>query len=317
MDLFNKYQNDINYVYKSCGLYIVVLEKLTDTITNEYLNCNPYAKYRGNKFLVKDIIHKFDKNVKNDHIMYSYCCNRMILYKIGKIVMSDNYYYFDCLKELDTTRCIHEITYFLKIERAYYHSLEKIKNGEYLKWNDSGQLIVKCTYVNGFLNGKYLEWYNSGQKRISCNYIGSGLLNGLLNGEYLEWYPVSDSTECEQLKIQCTYTNGLFVGTYLRWYKSGQIHSKRTYDTKGILNGEYLEWFNNGTLHYQMYYVNNKLNGNVFVYYPNNNLYIKCSYSNDKLHGEYCEWSENCNLVGKYTYVNGNKKWQLFKIPIY
>ena len=55
---------DPSYVFKSCShVWIVVLQKLPDTITNESRsvadpNC---AKFRADKLSVVDIIHKFDQ----------------------------------------------------------------------------------------------------------------------------------------------------------------------------------------------------------------------------------------------------------------
>jgi hypothetical protein len=50
------YINDTKYVYKTCGNFIVVLEKLEDTLTNENRSNvsqngddKLYAKYRANK----------------------------------------------------------------------------------------------------------------------------------------------------------------------------------------------------------------------------------------------------------------------------
>ena len=66
------------YVFKSCSRdWIVVLQKLADTITNESrpvvdADC---AKFRANKLQVVDIIHKFDQTTRDS------ICNSVYVYK--------------------------------------------------------------------------------------------------------------------------------------------------------------------------------------------------------------------------------------------
>jgi antitoxin component YwqK of YwqJK toxin-antitoxin module len=220
----NDYLINPIYVYKSCGEYVVILERLLDTITNENRNNIPneqykqFAKYRGNKFLVKDIFHKFDYTNKVSSISSSNFQNKLE-YKIGKIIIPDN---FDTNLE---NVCSNGIHYFLKLECAFYYSLQKIQNGEYLKWYDDGQQYIKCTYTNGKLNEEYLEWYDNGQQYKKCTYT-----DGKLNGEYLEWYYYGQQWE------KCTFTDNKLNGEYFSWYKNGQQNTKCTY-TDGKLNG--------------------------------------------------------------------------------
>jgi antitoxin component YwqK of YwqJK toxin-antitoxin module len=174
------YLIDPIYVYKSCAEYIVILERLSDTITNENRNnitnkeYKSFAKYRGNKFLVKDIFHKFDYTNKVSSISSSNFEHKLE-YKIGKIIIPDN---FDTNLEKVCSNGIH---YFLKLECAFYYSLNKIQNGEYLEWYENGQQYIKCTYTDGKLNGEYLEWYENGQQYKKCTYTDNER-----NGEYLE-----------------------------------------------------------------------------------------------------------------------------------
>jgi hypothetical protein len=121
------------YVYKSCAEYVVILKRLPDTVTNENRNnitnkeCKLFAKHRGNKFLVEDIFHKFDLANKAYTISNSNFNKSKLEYKIGKVIISDK---FDTnLEEV----CSNGIHYFLKLECAFYYSLQKIQNGEYLE----------------------------------------------------------------------------------------------------------------------------------------------------------------------------------------
>jgi antitoxin component YwqK of YwqJK toxin-antitoxin module len=144
------YINDKKYVYKTCGNYIVVLEKLEDTITNENRsnvsqigNNKLYAKYRADKLFVKQIIHK--------------------------------YYLTKCEKV-----CSSGIHYFLNLKRAFYYeiSMENM-NGEYLNWYDSGEIYEKCNCIDGKINGEYFLFHASGEICLKYNYINGEQINSL------------------------------------------------------------------------------------------------------------------------------------------
>jgi antitoxin component YwqK of YwqJK toxin-antitoxin module len=165
-----EYINDKKYVYKTCGNYIVVLEKLPDTITNENrFNVSEngdnklYAKYRANKLLVKKIIHKY--HLTNCEKVMSNRCHK-IEYKINETVYPDK---FD--DNLETV-CSSGIHYFLNLKPAFYYNLEiRFMNGEYLSWYDSGELFEKCNYIDGKKIGEYLKWHQNGEIYIKHHYI--------------------------------------------------------------------------------------------------------------------------------------------------
>ena len=107
------YISDPKYVYKSCGNYIVVLEKLIDTITNE-LRTNitdpKYAKYRANKLKTILIINKFDPLDVIMEIENSFYAKKVV-YRTGEIIEIDDYDY-------DANEvCTRGIHYFKTIEQ--------------------------------------------------------------------------------------------------------------------------------------------------------------------------------------------------------
>jgi hypothetical protein len=148
------YINDKKYVYKTCGDFIVVLEKLSDTITNENRSNvsqigddKLYAKYRANKLFVKQIINKYDLS-KCEKVMSSYKITAeyeiTAEYKIDETVYPDK---FDINIE---NVCSSGIHYFLNLKRAFYYNLEiEIMNGEYLSWYENGQLFAKYNFIDG------------------------------------------------------------------------------------------------------------------------------------------------------------------------
>lgn len=239
MNNFLQYDNCSQYVFKSVNDFIIILERLPDTITNEKRTnipndeCRKYAKYRGNVFFVKDICHKFDNSIQKTSIeefgyyrrsskgdcskgdcsnYYEICC---IKYEIGQKVISENFHDDDYdLEKMYLTG----IYFFLKLECAYYH-MTNIDDGEYLQWYDNGQQHVKCIYSNGVMEGKYLSWYENGKPYYECFYD-----NDKKNGPYLEWY------DSGQQRIKCSYHDGVFHGEYLEWNENGSLNAHHIYD---------------------------------------------------------------------------------------
>ena len=145
----NGLHSDASFVFKSCQKeWIVILQKINNTITNESRTNvidHIYAKFRGNHFLVVDIINKFDINKHIDEITNSYYAYDIINYKKGEIVKSNS---FD--EDLINV-CSNGIHYFKSIEPAFYYEVGglKNKNGIYKEWYDNGQIKLKCNYIDG------------------------------------------------------------------------------------------------------------------------------------------------------------------------
>ena len=154
----NGLYSDPSFVFKSCQKeWIVILQKLNDAITNELRNhvANAqYAKFRGNQFLVIDIINKFDINKHIDEITNSYYRSNKINYKKGEIVKSNS---FD--EDLNNV-CSNGIHYFKSIEPAFYYEVRELKNknGIYTQWYENGQIELKCNYKDDQLDGEYTKW---------------------------------------------------------------------------------------------------------------------------------------------------------------
>ena len=90
---------------------------LNDTITNESRTNvidHIYAKFRGNQFLVIDIINKFDINKHIGEIQNSTYTHNIIKYKKGEMVKSNS---FD--ENLNNV-CSNGIHYFKSIEPALF-----------------------------------------------------------------------------------------------------------------------------------------------------------------------------------------------------
>ena len=147
-----------------------LLKKLSDTITNESRSNVidiQHAKYRGNKFLVIDIVNKFNINNHIDKITNSFYNLNIVNYKVNEIVVSD---LFD--NSLDSV-CSNGIHYFKSIETAFHYEINKdyVKSGTYTEWYDNGQIKTKCNFVNNIKEGEYTNWSMNGQMNLKCNYF--------------------------------------------------------------------------------------------------------------------------------------------------
>ncbi len=156
-----KYINDPSYVYKKCKYYcmssdkhqgyeslcIVVLQRLNDTITNEnrgFIVNDKFAKFRGNKFLVKEIISLENPDLKIE-TAYSKYGFKVAKYKIGEFVVPDKY-------DSDNTVCTNGIHFFKTVDAAYHFDATKHKNYtgyEKLYEHDGEEVGPYNYYFNG------------------------------------------------------------------------------------------------------------------------------------------------------------------------
>jgi antitoxin component YwqK of YwqJK toxin-antitoxin module len=178
-----KYISDPKYVYKSCGNYIVVLEKLIDTITNE-LRTNiidpKYAKYRANKLKTILIINKFDTSNVIMEIQNSCHEEKKVVYITDEIIEIDDYDY-DLNKVWSTG-----IHYFKTIEQSFFWELLKFNptyTGKCIEWHEGGNKCEEGEYKEGIPEGKWIKWHTNGNKREEGEYK-----EGIKKGEWIRWY---------------------------------------------------------------------------------------------------------------------------------
>ncbi len=120
-----------------------------------------FAKFRGNKFFVKDIIclENPDKKITS---AYSSVHSPMFFskfeYKIGEIVNPDKY------DKDDDEVCTNGIHFFKSFEAAYHFRDYSDKyTGYEMDYNDNGKSIIRNIY---YFNGKYYLFFNEGTNGI-------------------------------------------------------------------------------------------------------------------------------------------------------
>jgi hypothetical protein len=150
-------------VYKSCGEYIVTLEKLIFTNTNEDRKVydSRYAKYRADILNVVQIEHKITKKCIKEITNTSYKKNTVI-YKVGETIEVTD---FDTNSKKICTTGIH---YFLSKEPAFYYSYSVLKRlrftGQWLGWNRDGKQKEIGHLVEGRFRGDLVKTNHKGIK---------------------------------------------------------------------------------------------------------------------------------------------------------
>jgi hypothetical protein len=139
--------------YKSCDEYIIILKKCIDTKCNEN-RLNVYdeenAVYRANYMYVYDIIHKLNNNI---HLKKVYDTKNKITYEQYQII-NNNYNTNPYLIHADG------IKYYKNRLRALYDDYEILEHmqytGNYIQYDDYGQMIKEGKYINGNKIGNWL-----------------------------------------------------------------------------------------------------------------------------------------------------------------
>lgn len=176
-DRCKKYMLDSQYVYKLCHsthtrrVWIVIMKKLFDTITNELRDGIidiRYAKFRANKLQVVTIIDYHNPKRRSKKIIHKPECNMFpsTVYIKGHTIEPDKYDY-----DLNII-CSNGIHYFNNIEAAYYYKLiNHDYSGVWKMYGDNGEIVISCTYENGIKHGNYISYYPSGNKNSEGTYI--------------------------------------------------------------------------------------------------------------------------------------------------
>ena len=216
-----KYNNPL-YVFTSCFHYwIVVLQKLPDTITNESrsvanANC---ATFRANKLLVVNIIHKFNQKTRRS-IRNSIYADEKIEYIKGKIIKVED---FDTNVNEVHTAGIH---YYKTMEVPFYLELQTEIDGEWMEWHVDGQKLSKITYKGGKREGESIDWHKNGHMKSKGEYK-----NGKLEGKYTTWHANG------KMQLEAMYKNGKLEGQCTTWYPNGTMVASSM-----VKDGKNTEW---------------------------------------------------------------------------
>jgi Family of unknown function (DUF5758) len=190
-----------NYVYKSSKPYIITMEKLPDTITNEgrKVTDKRHAWFRADKLRVTDITNKFD-GTKKDSVENTIYKKKSIIYKVGEIVGVDD---FDTdMDKIDTTG----IHYFCSREVAFFFEQPYTTRNNFSSWYDDGQPQIRVRYPETDGLGEFVWWHENGRVHIITSY-----LNGEQTGAFMSW------DENGRLEESGLILDGKIIGTWAKY----------------------------------------------------------------------------------------------------
>lgn len=269
-----KYINDPSYVYKmSYNLsdsvateWLVVMEKLPETITNEdrknVANMS-YAKFRANKLKVIEIFKMHDPEISKEYVTNYYMGERTI-YKVNEIAYPNSY------DENSENVCSEGIHYF-KTPRGviYYSGPPKNFTGEWVTFFDNGSEEKLVNMINGMLMGKSIEFYKD-----------------------------------EGINVESYYENSILTGLLTKRFKNGEKQYEGNY-LNGKRTGKWFEWNDTKKLIKEYNYLNGKRTGKQITHDLNENTKIECEYENNIKSGKYICYFSNGQKCEEGQYLMG------------
>jgi len=148
-----------------------------------------------------------------------------------------------------------------------------IKDGEVVKYYETGEKWKQYTLIDGKKNGASTIWHKNGNIEIVSNYI-----NDTLNGSFNSW------DENGQMIAEMNYTNGKRDGLQKFWHEGGVWGEMMEKD--GVIQSD-------------------------DMYYPNGQMMWYFNYKNGKRHEFSLGWDEEKQLNAILEYRHGEKVSEL------
>ncbi len=167
------------------------------------------------------------------------------------------------------------------------------RSGEWIAYNEYGQLSYKGHYKRGEKTGEWISYENGKLYRIA-HYKAN-----LKSGEWKHY-----RGEKEQLLYTEHYKKDKRTGVYKYYYDNGQLENTG-YLENGLKTGEWKMYYDNGKLKNTRQYTNDKYNGKYIDYYKNEQIEEKGNYNNGIKDGIWISNYENGKLREATPYKNG------------
>jgi len=157
---------------------------------------------------------------------------------------------------------------------------EKIKDGVYKRFHESGFLKEEITYKDGQRNGPFKTYHYTGEIWEEGSYCDNNIFESL-DGPYKMYY------ENGQLQLETVYKNSKEIGPTKYYDYKGKRYYKRK-------NGVFKTYHSNGEIDTSESYKNGLLHGLRKRFWDNGQLMFKEKYINGKIQdGEYVEYDED------------------------
>lgn len=322
-----EYIDDTKYVYKKCvyenDQWLVVLEKLEDTMTNEMRDFadKRYAKFRANKLKVIDLININNPSTKANQIFSKFlpvCStkpNKLIrptklgepvkdgvemkiepirtCYKIREITHSNKYD-----RNIDNV-CSSGIHYFTTIEPAYFYNMSQTnfsenQTGLVYGWYDDGEKRFEADIVKGQLCGNIIFWYEHGGKEIEGKFFN--------NKKISTWNEFDDNGKIWK---QSEYLIDSLLMKQTCWYPHSEIKKYEGEWLNENETGAWTFWHKSGEIFSKGNYLDGKKTGNWISWSQKGKKATETDFLNGKEHGHGIVWNENEKKVFEGIFKNG------------
>lgn len=180
-------------------------------------------------------------------------------------------------------------------------------SGEAVFYHQDGKTISgRYNYVEGEIDGEYLGYNESGELEFKCNYV-----NDRRDGKYEEYYLDG------RIKYFHYYDSGKAIGPSKTYYSNGQLYQEADYLIKSLSPlgervskvGEFKEYDQNGNLHIKKNHLSKFSISDLTIYYPNGDK--KYFYKKGAKKRISFKYHQNGSVKQKVIYkFNEGKNWQ-------
>ncbi len=210
-----------------------------------------------------------------------------------------------------------------KLKRAVYEFKNGQKNGQYILYNDNGNIKEIGKYTNELLDSNVVAFYKNGNKKYefyyemgikkgkSVTYFSNGnieqssfIVNGVPEGLVETYY------EAGNIRQKAYYKDGFRHGPYERYHLTG-IKAEESYYYQGYMDSVSYFWDNVfGTKLKQEYYNKGKKEGTWINFNQFGDTLSVYNYKNDKFNGSFRKYAENFKIEDK-TIFKSNPTYKL------
>ena len=183
----------------------------------------------------------------------------------------------------------------LSSKGASLELLGKIPDGPAKEFSETGQLKTEANYLNNKLHGEFICYNDLGQLLSKETYQ-----NGVLNGpaEYNSY------ARHNVFHTQCSYANAQLDGSLVITQKDGTVRERAQY-AKGRLTGEHTTYYGNGNVEMQETLTDGKITGERKLFFSTSELWYLETYKNGRLEGERKEFFKDGKIRLVEFYSDG------------
>lgn len=183
----------------------------------------------------------------------------------------------------------------LSAKGASLELLGKIPDGPVKEFTENGLLKTEANYTNNKLHGEFI-CYNEAGQILSKETYQQGILNG--PAEYNSY------SRHNVFHTQCTYANAQLDGALVITQKDGTVRERAQY-VKGHLTGEHTTYYANGNVEMQEHITDGKVAGERKLFFPTAELWYTETYINGRLEGERKEFFKDGKIRLTEFYSDG------------